>query len=336
MVTRPSNPVAGSGGMPWRGVYQQGIPQRVGDARSVEAWTTPTRCANSSPRASEGDARSGRAAERAEPPGARPAAHRGRDARRRQRRVLLAARARRARRRVRGVLHAVAGPCCSTTPSASTSSTWRGPRTPRRSRRSVAARRMHDVRPGLQFVLDAITGGAAFVRNGRLDILASNALGPGVYSDLYASATARRPMNLARFCFLDPERADRFYPDWGARGRPDRRDPADRERAATRTTRTCRISIGELSTRSDEFRTRWGAHDVRRHATGHQALRPPRRRPARPRLRGRRPDRRPRPQPADLHRRARLGDRRRARLLASLAVTAEREHAGAPQEDRRP
>jgi hypothetical protein len=33
--------------------------------------------------------------------------------------------------------------------------------------------------------------------------------------------------------------------------------------------------IGELSTRSDEFRTRWGAHDVRRHSTGVKQFRHP-------------------------------------------------------------
>jgi len=31
--------------------------------------------------------------------------------------------------------------------------------------------------------------------------------------------------------------------------------------------------IGELSTRSDEFRVRWAAHDVRRHTTGTKRMR---------------------------------------------------------------
>ncbi|WP_345377345.1 helix-turn-helix domain-containing protein [Frondihabitans cladoniiphilus] len=134
-------------------------------------------------------------------------------------------------------------------------------------RRASAAR---NVRPNFQFVLDAITGGPAFVRNGRLDILASNALGKAVYSDLYESPEATlpgKPMNLARFCFLDRERADRFYPDWGV--------AADQTVAILRTEagrdpfdKDLQDLVGELSTRSDEFRTRWGAHDVRRHATG--------------------------------------------------------------------
>ncbi|RKR75939.1 helix-turn-helix domain-containing protein [Frondihabitans australicus] len=130
--------------------------------------------------------------------------------------------------------------------------------------------RAQNVRPSLQIVLDSMTGAAAFVRNGRLDILGANALGRAVYSDLFSSPIAMppgKPMNLARFCFLDRERADRFYPDWGV--------AADQTVAILRTEagrdpydRDLQDLIGELSTRSDEFRTRWGAHDVRRHATG--------------------------------------------------------------------
>ncbi|AMM20153.1 XRE family transcriptional regulator [Frondihabitans sp. PAMC 28766] len=130
--------------------------------------------------------------------------------------------------------------------------------------------RAQNVRPSLQFILDAITGGPAFVRNGRLDILASNGLGKAVYADLYESAEATlpgRPMNLARYCFLDPDRSDRFYPDWAT--------AADQTVAILRTEagrdpydKDLQDLIGELSTRSVEFRIRWGAHDVRRHATG--------------------------------------------------------------------
>ncbi|BDZ51730.1 transcriptional regulator [Frondihabitans sucicola] len=132
------------------------------------------------------------------------------------------------------------------------------------------AAKAQNVRPSLQFILDAITGGPAFVRNGRLDILASNALGKAVYADLYDSAEATlpgKPMNLARHCFLDPDRADRFYPDWGI--------AADQTVAILRTEagkdpydKDLQDLIGELSTRSDAFRARWGVHDVRRHASG--------------------------------------------------------------------
>jgi transcriptional regulator with XRE-family HTH domain len=116
----------------------------------------------------------------------------------------------------------------------------------------------------LQWALDAVTGGPAFVRNGRMDIVAANALGRAFYDDVYARPENRA--NLARFTFLDPA-ADRFYPDWGLAAdisvailRTEAgRDPHDKD---------LHDLIGELSTRSDAFRTRWGAHDVRHHGTG--------------------------------------------------------------------
>lgn len=56
-----------------------------------------------------------------------------------------------------------------------------------------------------------MTGVPAFIRNGRLDILAINPLGQALYSEAFANP--QRPVNLAQFCFLD-ERAHRLYPDW--------------------------------------------------------------------------------------------------------------------------
>jgi transcriptional regulator with XRE-family HTH domain len=66
-------------------------------------------------------------------------------------------------------------------------------------------------RPSLQWTLDAVTDGPAFVRNGRMDLLAANRLARAFYADVYADP--QRPANLARFAFLD-QRAHRFYPDW--------------------------------------------------------------------------------------------------------------------------
>ena len=117
------------------------------------------------------------------------------------------------------------------------------------------------VRPEVQWTLDAITGAAAYVGNVRLDILAANELGRALFSELYAAPD--RPVNNARFVFLDP-RAEAFYSDW-ARAAGDcvailrwaaGRDPHDRDLSDL---------VGELATRSDEFRTRWAAHDVRFH-----------------------------------------------------------------------
>jgi transcriptional regulator with XRE-family HTH domain len=120
------------------------------------------------------------------------------------------------------------------------------------------------VRPEVQWTLDAITGAAAFVGNARLDILAANELGRALFSELYAAPA--RPVNNARFVFLDA-RAETFYGDWErvagecvailrwAAGR----DPHDRDLSDL---------VGELATKSEAFRTRWAAHDVRFHDTG--------------------------------------------------------------------
>ncbi len=63
----------------------------------------------------------------------------------------------------------------------------------------------------LQWALDAVTSGPAFVRNGRMDLLAANALAAAFYRDVY-SMPAPTP-NIARFTFLD-ERAYSFHPNW--------------------------------------------------------------------------------------------------------------------------
>ena len=82
-----------------------------------------------------------------------------------------------------------------------------------------------------------------------------------------------RPVNHARFVFLSP-RAPDFYRDWD-RAADDTvailrteagRDPYDRDLSDL---------VGELSTRSDAFRTRWAAHNVRIHRTGTKVVHHP-------------------------------------------------------------
>jgi transcriptional regulator with XRE-family HTH domain len=120
------------------------------------------------------------------------------------------------------------------------------------------------IRPGVQSLLEAMTDAPAIVRNGRLDILAANRLGEALYA--HAFDTPDRPVNLARFCFLDP-RAEDLYPDWN--------DAANTTVALLRTEagrdpydKALTDLVGELVTRSDDFRTRWAAHNVRLHHTG--------------------------------------------------------------------
>jgi transcriptional regulator with XRE-family HTH domain len=138
-----------------------------------------------------------------------------------------------------------------------------------RSRRAPKGR----VRPSIQHVIDGITGAAAFVHNARLDNLAANKLGYALYSEMFSRASGPGPVNSARYVFLDPGARD-FYVDWpraasdvvavlrSAAGR----DPYDRDLSDL---------VGELSTQSDEFRTRWAAHNVRFHDTGTKELHHP-------------------------------------------------------------
>jgi len=120
-------------------------------------------------------------------------------------------------------------------------------------------------RPSLTWVLDSITGGPALVRNGRMDLLATNALGRAMHSSLYERSPGPVP-NFARYTFLD-EDSHRFYPDWDT--------AADTAVAILRTEAgrdphdaLMHDLVGELATRSTDFRRRWSSHDVRLHGAG--------------------------------------------------------------------
>ena len=130
---------------------------------------------------------------------------------------------------------------------------------PRRQRRPGQR-----LRPAVQYVLDAMTDAAAHVTNDRLDILASNQLNLALYSALFDGQAP--PVSAPRFVFLDP-RAREFYLDWERTARDvvavlrsaAGRNPYDRDLSDL---------VGELSTRSETFRTYWASHDVRFHHSG--------------------------------------------------------------------
>ncbi|MEU1529811.1 helix-turn-helix transcriptional regulator [Streptomyces fagopyri] len=133
-----------------------------------------------------------------------------------------------------------------------------------------AARKAKDTVPAsLRRVLDSMTGSPAFIRNGRLDILAINPLGRALYAPLFTSPG--RPVNIARFQFLDPTSRD-FFPDWNTSVNTTvalLRTEAGRTPGDTELTGL----IGELVTRSEEFRTAWAKHNVRLHHTGRKPFR---------------------------------------------------------------
>jgi transcriptional regulator with XRE-family HTH domain len=120
------------------------------------------------------------------------------------------------------------------------------------------------VRPSVLRILESMAATPAFVRNGRLDVLAINPLGQALYSPAFEDPN--RPVNLARFCFLD-SRSRGFYPDWDEVAQSTvavlrteaGRDPYNHELTDM---------IGELATRSEQFRTAWAAHNVTLHLYG--------------------------------------------------------------------
>jgi transcriptional regulator with XRE-family HTH domain len=127
------------------------------------------------------------------------------------------------------------------------------------------------VSPSVQRVLDAITTAPAWIRNGRADVVATNLLGRALYWPLL-DGSMKRP-NTARFTFLDP-RAREFYADWD-RTASDMVAVLRAEAGRTPFDRALTDLVGELSTRSEEFRTRWAAHNVLFHRSGRKLLHHP-------------------------------------------------------------
>ncbi|MER8073272.1 helix-turn-helix transcriptional regulator [Streptomyces sp. NPDC094034] len=137
-------------------------------------------------------------------------------------------------------------------------------RTASTTRRPARRRTTPPIRPALQQLLDAMTDAPAFIRNDRLDILATNALGKALYWPVFQDPA--RPVNLARFQFLNPGAAD-YMPEVQAQ-RATAAALLRTEAGRNPYSRELSDLIGELSTRSEDFRTLWAAHDVRLHHAG--------------------------------------------------------------------
>nr|BFD88251.1 helix-turn-helix transcriptional regulator [Streptomyces sp. Xyl84] len=135
-------------------------------------------------------------------------------------------------------------------------------RSSRHARRTPSRRRDVEVPPRVQWLLDSMTMSSAFVRNGHTDIVATNPLARALLAPMFDSATIdkRGRPNIARYIFLDLGAHD-FFVDWYAAGAATAallraevgREPRDR---------ALRELVGELTTLSPEFRSRWAAHDV--------------------------------------------------------------------------
>ena len=119
------------------------------------------------------------------------------------------------------------------------------------------------LRSGVQQLLDGMTGIPAFVRNGRMDVLAMNDLARELY---HPGGEAPEPTNYARYLFLDPA-AQEATADWDGMAadtvailrQESGRVPHDGDLAAL---------IAELSAGSGAFRAMWASHEVRFHRNG--------------------------------------------------------------------
>ncbi len=140
-----------------------------------------------------------------------------------------------------------------------------GPVTPRRRRESFRG-----VRPNVQLILDALDT-PAVARAPYGNYVAANALGRALYAPLFNSP--EQQANSARFTFLDPA-AIEFYLDWD-RVASDLVAHMRSEAGQNSYDRALTDLFGELSTRSEQFRKLWAAHNVRFHRIGTKRIRHP-------------------------------------------------------------
>ncbi|MEU7007929.1 helix-turn-helix transcriptional regulator [Streptomyces sp. NPDC046332] len=144
------------------------------------------------------------------------------------------------------------------------------PTAKKKQHRAAIVRPQH-VRPGLQHLLDSMDSVPAVLLGRRLDILAWNRMARALLGDFAAMEPEER--NMARLVFLGPNARD-LYLDWECKAtevvsvlrlyagcHPD--DPA------------LLALVGELSVKSEEFRSLWAAHTVADKGHGSKRLRHP-------------------------------------------------------------
>ncbi|MGW4721900.1 helix-turn-helix domain-containing protein [Streptomyces sp. S1] len=140
-----------------------------------------------------------------------------------------------------------------------------------KKRQRAAISRPQQVRPGISYLLESMDGVPAVVLGRRLDLLAWNRMARALLGDFTAWEPHER--NMARMVFLDPN-ARSLYLDW--------------ECKATEVVSVLRLYagcypddplllalVGELSVRSEEFRSLWAAHTVADKGHGTKRMRHP-------------------------------------------------------------
>ncbi|MFF7713742.1 helix-turn-helix domain-containing protein [Streptomyces sp. NPDC007988] len=139
---------------------------------------------------------------------------------------------------------------------------------PNQKKKKRSARPVQKLRPQLQLLIDAMDALPAMYVGRRLDVLGWNRMASALFGDFAARPPEER--NAARMLFLDPAARD-LYVDWECKAvevvsalrlyagcYPD-----DRELSSL---------VGELSVKSDDFRTLWAAHTVQEKGHGTKRL----------------------------------------------------------------
>ncbi|MGX6749589.1 helix-turn-helix domain-containing protein [Streptomyces xantholiticus] len=142
---------------------------------------------------------------------------------------------------------------------------------PKAKKKRNSPTRQQKVRPGLQHLIDSLDTVPAYLLGRRLDVLAWNRTARALLGDFAAMAPEER--NMARMVFLDPGARD-LYLDWQFK--------AVEVVSVLRLCAGCypddpQLSalVGELSVKSEEFRSLWAAHTVQEKGHGTKRLHHP-------------------------------------------------------------
>ncbi|MET9493329.1 helix-turn-helix transcriptional regulator [Streptomyces sp. NPDC006552] len=142
---------------------------------------------------------------------------------------------------------------------------------PRPQRRRYRAPKRQQPRVALQHLVDSMEGVPAYIGGARSDILAWNRMAAALFGDWGAMPAGER--NWARLTFLNPDYRELFR-DWEQKASDmvsylrlyAGQHPDDPELSAL---------VGELSVKSEEFRTLWATHDVKEKGHGVKRMRHP-------------------------------------------------------------
>uniref|UniRef100_A0AAU2VLN5 Helix-turn-helix transcriptional regulator n=1 Tax=Streptomyces sp. NBC_00008 TaxID=2903610 RepID=A0AAU2VLN5_9ACTN len=142
---------------------------------------------------------------------------------------------------------------------------------PKTKKKRAAAARPQRLRAELQYLIDAMDSVPAYVVGRRMEILASNRMARALLGDETTLPPEER--NMARIVFLDPNSRE-LYVDWECK--------AVELVSALRLCAGCwpddpllSALVGELSVKSEEFRTLWAAHTVQEKGYGTKRLHHP-------------------------------------------------------------